>query len=174
MAATPSGWSGVLAGDTGIWLGTRLQIATISEGHPNQIEPGKRPRITLTPTMVLDHGKPVMAVSVAGGDLQDQTTLQVLLNLIDFGMTPAQAVAGPRDTTEHHVGSFGMTPPKLGSLTLDERIDPAVAENLSARGHKVNRIRGPIAAPSALRIDPSTRRIEVAGDQRSGRHAAAW
>src|SRR5256885_14021744 len=71
VAATPSGWSGVLAGDTGVWLGSRLQSFNLREGHPNCIEPGKRPRITLTPTIALKEGRPVIAVSVAGGDGQD-------------------------------------------------------------------------------------------------------
>src|SRR5207244_6247932 len=79
VAATPSGWSGVLAGDTGVWLGSRLQSFNAWEGDPNCIEPGKRPRITLTPTIVLKGGRPVIAVSVAGGDVQDQVTLQLLL-----------------------------------------------------------------------------------------------
>src|SRR5262249_40268245 len=70
VAATPSGFSGVVAGKTGVFLGSRLQCFNVWEGHVNCIEPGKRPRITLTPTIVLRNGKPVMAVSVAGGDGQ--------------------------------------------------------------------------------------------------------
>src|SRR5262249_29033685 len=70
VAATPSGWSGVVAGKTGVWLGTRLQSFNLWPAHPNAIEPGKRPRITLTPTLVLKSGQPVLAVSVAGGDGQ--------------------------------------------------------------------------------------------------------
>src|SRR5262249_40203013 len=79
VAATPSGFSGALAGHTGVWLGSRLQCFNTWPGHPNCIEPGKRPRITLTPTLVLKDGKPVLAVSVAGGDGQDQTTVQLLV-----------------------------------------------------------------------------------------------
>ena len=86
VAATPSGWSGVVAGDTGVWLGSRLQSFNTWEGHPDVIEPGKRPRITLSPTIVLDDDeKPVLAISVAGGDNQDQMTLQLLIDHIDFG-----------------------------------------------------------------------------------------
>jgi gamma-glutamyltranspeptidase/glutathione hydrolase len=98
VAATPSGFSGPVIGDTGIWLGSRLQSFNIWEGHPNCIQPGKRPRITLTPTLVLKDDKPVIAVSVAGGDLQDQVTLQVLLNVIDFGLKPADAVTARGST----------------------------------------------------------------------------
>ena len=93
VAATPSGWSGALASDTGVWLGSRLQSFNTWEGHPDVIEPGKRPRITLSPTIVLDRdGRPEMAVSVAGGDNQDQMTLQLLVDRIDFGLTPAETV----------------------------------------------------------------------------------
>src|SRR5262249_3064212 len=67
VAATPSGFSGALVGRTGVRLGTRLQSFNIWEGHVNCVEPGKRPRITLTPTLVLKDGKPAFAVSVAGG-----------------------------------------------------------------------------------------------------------
>ena len=71
VAATPSGWSGVCAGKTGVWLGSRLQSFNTWKGHPNCIAPGKRPRITLTPTLIFKDGAPVAAVSVAGGDGQD-------------------------------------------------------------------------------------------------------
>ena len=114
VAATPSGWSGVVAGRTGVWLGTRLQSFNIWEGHPNCIEPGKRPRITLTPTIVLKDGKPVIAISVAGGDNQDQVTLQLLLNQIDFGIKPAESVTAPRFLTDHFLGSFRQKPPRAG------------------------------------------------------------
>src|SRR5262249_2551064 len=80
IAATPSGWSGVVAGDTGVWLGSRLQSFNTWEGHPDVIEPGKRPRVTLSPTIVLDGDqRPVLTISVAGGDNQDQMTLQLLV-----------------------------------------------------------------------------------------------
>lgn len=173
VAATPSGWSGVLAGDTGVWLGSRLQSFNVWEGHPNCIAPGKRPRITLTPTLVLQEGKPVAAVSVAGGDLQDQTILQVLLNLLDFRMDPAQAVTAPRFSTDHHLGSFGQKPPRLGNLNLNPGVGEATIQALRDRGHQVELVPTAIAAPVALRIDPASGRIEAAGDPRAGRHADA-
>lgn len=174
VAATPSGWSGVLAGDTGVWLGSRCQSFRKEADHPNCIQPGKRPRITLTPTIVLKDGKPVIAVSVAGGDVQDQVTLQMLENLIDFGMTPEQAVTVPRYSTDHHIGSFAQTAPKLGSLSLNRGIAPEVSEELAKRGHKVTEARGPVGNPIVLRINPETKQIEAAGDPRSARHAAAF
>ncbi len=79
--------------------GNRLRSLNTTPGHPNRIMAGKRPRITLTPTLVTKDGKAVIAISVAGGDLQDQTTLNVLLNHVDFGMLPEKAVTAPRFQT---------------------------------------------------------------------------
>ena len=148
VAATPSGFSGVLAGRTGVWLGSRLQSFNAWEGHPNCIEPGKRPRITLTPTLVLKNGKPALAVSVAGGDGQDQTTLQLLLDVIDFGLEPARAVTAPRFGTNHHLGSFRQKPPELGSLLLYPEVGDNTFRDLEARGHKLTPRRPPLWAPT--------------------------
>ena len=141
VAATPSGFSGALAGKTGVYLGSRLQSFNNWPGHPNCIEPGKRPRITLTPTLVLKDGKPVLAVSVAGGDMQDQTTLQMLMNVLDFGLSPDKAVTAPRFGTNHHLGSFRQTPPELGSLLLDAKLVESVGDDLAGRGHKTRQTR---------------------------------
>lgn len=174
VAATPSGWGGVTAGDTGVVLGSRLRSLNTQPGHPNCIEPGKRPRITLTPTLVLKDDKCVLAISVAGGDLQDQVSLQLLLNSIDFEMSPADAVTAPRFSTAHHIGSFSQPPPKLGSLTLDEELADRVAAELEARGHKVQRTKPPQAAPCLLKLDPLTGAKHAAGDPQARRHAGAY
>ena len=174
VAATPSGFYGVIAGKTGVKLGTRLQSFNNWAGHDNCIEPGKRPRITLTPTIVLKNGKPVYAVSVAGGDAQDQTTLQLLIDAIDFGMDPAKAVVTPRFVTEHHLGSFRQAPAKLGHLQVNAEIGDETIKALEARGHKVVIKKSAIAAPVMLWIDPATGTIYAAGDPRAKRHAAAW
>ena len=174
LSATPSGWSGVLAGDTGVWLGSRLQSFNTWEGHPNCIEPGKRPRITLTPTLVLKDGKPVIAVSVAGGDGQDQATLQMLLNLIDFGLAPKEAVSAPRFGTNHMLGSFRQTRPELGSLLINAEVGKDVIADLEKRGHGVKLEKGPLWQPVVLTIDPKTKVLQGAGDPRAGRHAGAY
>ena len=173
VVATPSGWSGVQAGETGIWLGTRLQSFNIWEGHPNCIAPGKRPRITLTPTLVLKEMKPVLAVSVAGGDGQDQAALQAVLNHIDFGMSATQSMQAVRFGTNHHVGSFRQTPPVLGSLLIHADAPPATISTLEKLGHAVQSSAGALWAPSVIRIDPDGL-FDAAGDARSGRHAAAF
>jgi gamma-glutamyltranspeptidase/glutathione hydrolase len=124
------------------------------------IEPGKRPRITLTPTLVLKDGKPVLAVSVAGGDLQDQVTLQLLLNHLEF--------------TNHHLGSFGQKPPALGSLEINGEAGEPVLADLEGRGHLLKRRAGALAAPCVIEIDPASRRFHAAGDPKAGRHALAY
>jgi gamma-glutamyltranspeptidase / glutathione hydrolase len=181
VAATPSGWSGVVAGDTGVWLGSRLQSFNIWAGHPDVIEPGKRPRITLSPTLVLRDGKPVLAVSVAGGDNQDQMTLQLLLNHIDFVLEPSESVVAPRFMTDHFISSFRQTPPALGQLRVNPELDETTLEALKAMGHKLTVRPGPLsAAPSVVSIEywvgPEPERIvmKAAGDPRAGRHALAY
>jgi gamma-glutamyltranspeptidase/glutathione hydrolase len=174
VAATPSGFSGVLAGSTGVWLGSRLQSFNVWKGHPNCIEPGKRPRITLTPTLVLKNGRPALAVSVAGGDGQDQTALQLLLDVIDFGLSPPEAVTAPRFGTNHHLGSFRQAPPVLGSLLIYPEVGEQTIQDLEARGHKVTQRRPPLWAPVLLSIDPTSGLIHAAGDPKARRHAAAF
>jgi len=173
VAATPSGFSGVVAGKTGVKLGTRLQSNNNWPGHANCIEPGKRPRITLTPTIVLKDGKPVIAVSVAGGDMQDQATLQLLTSAIDFGLSPAEAVRAPRFGTNHHMGSFRQKAPELGSLILSPEMGSDVAKALGDLGHKVTS-RRPAENSVMIAIDPQTGMLKAAGDPRARRHAGAY
>ncbi len=175
VATTPSGWSGVVAGETGVWLGTRLQSFNLWPGHPNCIAPGKRPRITLTPTVVTKDRKPILAVSVAGGDNQDMMTLQLVLNQIDFGMEPATSVTAPRFMSEHFVGSFLQTPPVLGGLRINPPMGQPVLDALASRGHKLKLSPSPLsAAPTVIAIDPSTGLYRAAGDPRTRRHAGAY
>jgi gamma-glutamyltranspeptidase/glutathione hydrolase len=140
FSATPSGgWlPSVILGDTGIPLSSRMQSFVLTAGHPNQLEPGKRPRVTLSPTIVLRDGKPFLALSTPGGDNQDQALLQVLLNIIDFGMAPQEAVEAARFQTEHFYSSFANHEFVPGKLNLESRIPKPVAEKLTALGHRVS------------------------------------
>jgi gamma-glutamyltranspeptidase/glutathione hydrolase len=174
VAATPSGWGGVLAGETGVILGSRLRSFNTWRGHPNCIAPGKRPRNTLTPTLVLKDGKPVAAISVAGGDQQDQVSLQLLLSYVEFGLTPAEAVTAPRFVTDHLVGSFNQPPPQLGSLLIYETAGRATIEALVARGHRASIAKPPLGHPVMLVIDPATGNKQAAGDPKARRHARAY
>jgi gamma-glutamyltranspeptidase/glutathione hydrolase len=180
VAATPS--CNMLTnrpGPSGVNQGNRVRCLNTMPGHPNRVEPGKRPRVTLTPTLVCKDGKPILAISVAGGDLQDQTTLNVLLNHIEFGLLPEQAVVAPRFSTEHHENSFDPNPNRsaaflaAGSLHLSAGIPRDVQAELARRGHKLTMISRPIAHPVMIYLDPKTGLIHAAGDPRAGRHAAA-
>ena len=175
VAATPSGWGSKAGagGSTGVTHGTRLISLNTWKGHPNCVQPGKRPRITLTPTLVTKGGKPILAISVAGGDLQDQTTLNLLLEFVEFGALPAEAVTAPRFATGHHVGSFSQTPPRRGSLSVHRGFDKKVRDDLRRRGHRLSVTRSGIGTPVMLAIDPKSGTIHVAGDPATRRHAAA-
>ena len=107
-------------------------------GHPNTLEGGKRPRVTLSPTMVLKDGNPLIAMSTPGGDNQDQALLQVLLNLLDSGMSPQEAVVAPRFQTEHFYGSFLFHEFVPGRLNLESRIPAATIDKLKGLGHRVS------------------------------------
>jgi gamma-glutamyltranspeptidase/glutathione hydrolase len=141
------------AGNTGIIHGSRLISLNTWPGHPNCIAPGKRPRITLSPTLILKSGKPVAAISVAGGDLQDQAALQLVLDSIEFDMQAAKAVATPRFATAHHISSFGPEGPKLGSLQLNRDVPAETSKELERRGHKVELTSGEIGGAAMISCD---------------------
>ena len=138
--ATPSGaWlPSVIMGDTGIPLTSRLQSFVMTDGHPNQLQPGKRPRVTLSPTLVTKAGKLELIMSTPGGDNQDLALLQVLLNILDFGMTPQEAVEAPRFQTDHFFSSFAGHEFAPGKLTLEGRFSKTTADALEALGHRVS------------------------------------
>ena len=176
VAATPSGNPPYnICEPLGIAHGNRLRSLNTAKGHPNRIEPGKRPRITLTPTLIMKEGSPIMGISVAGGDLQDQTTLNCLLNFIEFGMKPKKAVTASRFSTRHHENSFDpsalRTVGVLGGLTLNDGIKENVVKDLAKRGHKISKASGPIAYPVMIYYEKETDLFYAAGDPKASRHA---
>ncbi len=178
FSATPSGaWlPAVVAGDTGVLMGQRLQSALTDPNSPNVVAPGKRPRITLTPTLVVKDGQPFMVLSTPGGDNQDQALLQVLLNIIEFGMNPQEAVEAPRFDTQHYVSSFDDHEFLPGSLNIESRIAAATIDELKQRGHKV-KIQsdwGTLSAPTVIIFNSQTGVSSAGADPRRGRYAVAW
>jgi gamma-glutamyltranspeptidase / glutathione hydrolase len=177
ISITPSGaWlPSVIAGDTGIPLTERAQSFLLIPGHPNELAGGKRPRVTLSPTLVVGPNGTVVTLSTPGGDNQDQALLQVLFYSVEFGMDAQAAVEAPRFQTEHLVSSFDNHAMSPGSLLLDERTLPAVVAELQKRGHKVeirNRYQSG-AAPVLIRLHPSGL-IEAGADPFLFRFAQAW
>jgi gamma-glutamyltranspeptidase/glutathione hydrolase len=177
FSATPSGaWlPSVIAGDTGIPLTQRAQSFLLIPGHPNELAGGKRPRITLSPTLVTKDGQPYLALSTPGGDNQDQALLQLLLNVVEFRMDAEEAVEAARVQSRHLVSSFDNHAMNPGDLIVDDRIPRAVIEELAARGHRVStRSRwNSGAAPTLVRLLPNGV-VEAGADPYGYRAAAAW
>ena len=139
VTATPSGgWlqsSPVIPG-LGFCLGTRAQMFTLTPGLPNSLAPGKRPRTTLSPTLVLRGGEPYLAFGTPGGDQQDQWTLGFFLNHVHFGMNLQEAIDAPAFHTSHFPSSFYPRESFPRAVDVEERAGPAVAAGLRERGHE--------------------------------------
>ena len=153
VSVTPSGgWTpAVIAGRTGIGLSQRMQSFVLDprDNPYNVLEPGKRPRATLTPSMALKDGKPYLVFSVQGGDTQDQNLLQFFLNVVDFGMTIQEAAEAANITSYQMRDSFGQHESFPGRVTLNSATPAWVREELVRMGYKPEyeeRTSGPITA----------------------------
>lgn len=177
LSVTPSGaWlPSVVAGDTGIELTERAQSFLLIPGHPNELAGGKRPRVTLSPTLAIGPGRNIIALSTPGGDNQEQSLMQVLFNAMLFGMNAENSVEAPRFQTEHLVSSFDNHAMSPGTLLLDERTAPSVVTELARRNHKIEmRSRyNSGAAPGIVRLNPDGM-IEAGSDPYYYRAARAW
>ncbi|MEU0385501.1 gamma-glutamyltransferase family protein [Streptomyces chartreusis] len=175
VSATPSGgWlqSNPVVPELGFPLGTRLQMTWLEEGLPNSLTPGRRPRTTLTPSIALREGVPVMAFGTPGGDQQDQWQLHFLLAValraqVRGGLDLQGAIDAPNWHNDSFPGSFyprGMRP---GSVTVESRTDPAVVEELRRRGHRVT-VGGPWSEGRlcAVARDPETGVLSAAANPR--------
>jgi gamma-glutamyltranspeptidase/glutathione hydrolase len=140
VAATPSGgWIGsspVIPG-LGFPLGTRGQMFYLNPGRPNALAPRKRPRATLTPTLVTRRGKPYMVFGTRGGDSQDQWTLQFFLNIVEFGMDVQQASDAPTVYSLHFPESFYPRAAYPGRVGVEGRVPREVVNELERRGHEI-------------------------------------
>jgi len=142
VSMTPSGaWIPcVIAGKTGVGMSQRAQSFVLYEKENpfNVIEPGKRPRATLTPGMAIKNGKPFLSFAVQGGDTQDQNLLQFFLNVVEFGMNVQQAVEAANITSYQMHSSFDDHAKSPGRLTLNESVPPWVRSNLFEMGYDLN------------------------------------
>jgi gamma-glutamyltranspeptidase/glutathione hydrolase len=141
VVATPSGgWlkSSPVVPGLGFPLGTRGQMAWLADGHNNSLAPGKRPRTTLSPTLVLRDGRPYLAFGTPGGDQQDQWTLNFFLSHVVFGLGIQAAVEAPTFHTDHAPSSFAPRRARPRSLVIERGADPAVLAELRARGHEID------------------------------------
>jgi gamma-glutamyltranspeptidase/glutathione hydrolase len=155
VSIVPSGgWiPSCIAGRTGVGMSQRMQsFVTDPKLNPfNVVEPGKRPRVTLTPTLAMKDGKPFLSFGVQGGDTQDQNLLQFFLNVVEFGMNVQEAVEAPNINSYQFYLSLGGEDrkPKPGNILLHETTPPYVRKELIQMGYKLSfddRTSGPINA----------------------------
>jgi gamma-glutamyltranspeptidase/glutathione hydrolase len=165
-----------IAGDTGVPLSQRMQQFSLDPKSPNVVAPRKRPRITLTPTLVLKDDRPYLALSTPGGDSQDQQNLNVLLAHLDFGMRIQEAIEVPRFNSEHMRSSFGTHEEHPGVLTIEDSFPPAVLDALRKRGHTLQVV-GPFRMPTAataVGIDLLRGTLFGGADVRGERAIGGW
>lgn len=178
VAVTPSGgWlPAVVAGRTGIGLSQRMQsfVFDPAQNPFNVLEPGKRPRATLTPSLAIRDGKPWLAFAVQGGDAQDQNLLQFLLNVVEFGMTPQEAAEAANMTSYQMQDSFGDHRRQPGRMALNAATPPWVRRDLAARGYRLEfseRTSGPI---NAILVDPESGSLWGASSHHGEDYGIGW
>ena len=180
FSATPSsGWllSGAfIAGDTGVPLSNRMTVFDLDPLSPNVLAGGKRPRTTLTPTLVMKDGKPFLAISTPGGDSQDQQILNVLLNIFVFGMDIQHAIEAPRINSLHPFSSFDNHESEPGVLEIENRVPEGVRNELTSRGHKLKVLSayGVSTGVVAVGVNPQTGTLRGGADPRRERYIFGW
>jgi gamma-glutamyltranspeptidase/glutathione hydrolase len=178
VSVTPSGgWvPAVIAGHTGVGLSQRAQsfVTDPAESPFNVIEPGKHPRVTLTPTLALKDGKPYLAFAVQGGDSQDQNLLQFFLDIVEFGMTVQEATEAPNINSFQMRSSFGAHDTRPGRILLAEAMPPWVRTELRRMGYDLTyeeRTSGPI---NALLLDRAHATIWGGSSNHGEDYGIAW
>jgi gamma-glutamyltranspeptidase/glutathione hydrolase len=171
VACTPSGgWmqsSPVISG-LGFCLGTRAQMLNLDPEHPNHLEGGKRPRATLSPTLALRDGEPLLALGTPGGDQQDQWTVELFLAYAVFGRQLQAAIDAPMFHTTHFPSSFAPHEAFPGRLH-SEPMGPGVLAELRRRGHDVvEAAPWSIGRMCAVGVDPKSRFLTAAASPRFG------
>jgi gamma-glutamyltranspeptidase/glutathione hydrolase len=158
--------SGLLEPETGIMLHNRGALYTLEPGHPNEVAPDKRPYHTLSPLMALRGGELAFTLGTPGGDSQPQSLLQIVNNLLAFGMTPQEAIEAPRFRSY----------PGLG-LAIEYRVPEVVRRELEALGHEVRVVEGWTATfggAQMIRVEPGSRTLTVASDPRREAYGLAY
>jgi gamma-glutamyltranspeptidase/glutathione hydrolase len=178
VSVTPSGgWvPAVVAGNTGVGLSQRMQSFVLDPAmNPyNVLQPGKRPRVTLSPTLALKDGKPFLAFSVQGGDSQEQNLLQFLLNILEFGMNVQQAAEAANIESFQMFSSFEDHRIEPGRLVLRADMPPWIRAELGEMGYKVEtlpRTSGPI---TAILIDQERGAFQGAASDHGEDYGIAW
>ncbi len=157
--------------ELGCTLSTRIEMFNCEEGHPNVVEPGKRPRTTLINYIARKDGQPVMTIGCPGGDNQAQANVQLVLNVLLFGMDPQQAIEAPRFASQSVVNSFYPHTYLPGRLDLEPGIPESTADALRARGHDIARAANCGLGATVSVRDPKTGNLSTGGDPRRACYA---
>ena len=177
IALTPSGGvfrKSAFCPELGCTLSTRSEMFYLEDGHPNALAPGKRPRTTLISYLIRERGMPVATVGCPGGDDQAQANLQIMLNMLVFGMNPQQAVEAPRFSTQTLVNSFWPRAYKPGQLNVEPGIPERTRAELRALGHEVSEAGACGIGAVVTRRDPQTGVLSAGADPRRPTYALAW
>jgi len=183
VSVTPSGaWiPAFIAGDTGIGLSQRMQSFVLdpAENPYNVLEPGKRPRATLTPSMAFKDGKPFLSFAVQGGDAQDQNLLQFFLNMVEFGMNVQEAAEADNFLSFQLHDSFGEHKMEPGRLVVNESVPEFTRDQLEKMGYNVevgmfgnrDRTSGPI---NAIYFDNENGTFQGGSSNHGDDYGIAW
>src|SRR5882724_230275 len=177
MCLTPSGGvfrKSAFAAELGCTLSTRSEMFVLEEGHPNALAPGRRPRTTLVSYLISEAGVPTMTIGCPGGDDQVQANLQLVLNVLLFGMNPQQAVEAPRFSTQTLVNSFYPRTYKPGQLNVEPGIAESTRSELRALGHGVTEIGACGIGAVVSHRDPNTGVLSAGADPRRPTYGLAW
>ncbi|MBI2510859.1 MAG: gamma-glutamyltransferase [Opitutae bacterium] len=178
VSVTPSGgWiPAVVAGKTGVGLSQRMQSWVLDPAmNPfNVLEPGKRPRVTLTPSLALKDGKPFLAFSVQGGDTQDQNLLQFFLSFVEFGLNVQQAVEAAAFNSYQMQSSFGDHRSEPGRIQVRADTPPWVRAELAKMGYKVETVERTSGPVTAIYIDQANHAFQGAASDFGEDYGIAW
>ena len=178
VSITPSGgWiPAFIAGNTGIGLSQRMQSFVLDERlNPyNVVQPGQRPRATLTPSIAMKDGKPMMAFSVQGGDSQDQNLLQFFLNVVEFGMDVQQAAEAANFTSYQMQSSFGAHQAQPGRIEVMPSVSPFTREELKRRGYTVEVKERTYSPITAIMVDHEHGALQGGAGNTGDDYGIAW
>jgi gamma-glutamyltranspeptidase / glutathione hydrolase len=178
VSVTPSGgWiPAFVAGNTGVGLSQRMQSFVLDERlNPyNVVQPGQRPRATLTPSMALRDGKPLMAFSVQGGDSQDQNLLQFFLNMVEFGMNVQEAAEAHNITSYQMQSSFGSHNAQPGRLQVTEQLPPYSRRELQRMGYQLEVIERTYSPITAIWLNQQQGTMQGAASDYGDDYGIAW
>ena len=162
---------------TGLAISSRGCQSRLEPGHPAEVKPGKRPRLTPNPALAFRDGKLLMAFGTPGGDQQSQAMLQVFLNIVEHGMTVQQAVEAPRMSSQSFPNSFAPHGYFPGRMNMEENMPRETIEDMRRRGHDVEiwpRYPAANAGVCAVKVDPDTGMRHAGADPRREGYAMAW